>query len=235
MNALTELASSPLTSITVTVTAYVVTHRLWLALGKPSIAQPVLLTIFIVGAWLWAVDVDYDTYLTGGNLISFLLGPATVALAIPLYRHRALVSRAAPMVVTALVAGTTSAAASAVVLTRALGGTPEVVLSMAPKSATTPVALAIAQALGGVPSLAAVFAVTAGISGAVAGPALLTLVGVRDRRARGVAVGVASHGIGTARVLADDEMSGAFSGLAMGASALLTSLIVPLVIALSGT
>jgi len=117
-------------------------------------------------------------------------------------------------------------------LVRALGGGELLAITMAPKAATTPVSLAISGSIGGIPALTAVFSIVIGIVGAVIGPWALNLLRVRDRRARGLALGAVSHGIGTSRALQEDETEGAFSGLSMGLTALATSVLVPLLLPL---
>jgi predicted murein hydrolase (TIGR00659 family) len=194
--------------------------------------NPVLVAIVLVGAFLELTHIDYATYMRGGSLIALLLGPATVALAWPLHLELALVRRSAVPVLTGVTVGAGVAVLSAVLVTRSAGGGHDLVLSMAPKSTTTPVAIALSSTIGGVPALTAVLTILAGITGAVAGPRLLSLVGVRDPRARGLAVGVASHGIGTSQMLHESRTEGAFSGLAMALSALATSVWVPLLVPL---
>lgn len=195
-----------------------------------SATQPVLVAIVFLGLALWALDLSYDEYLTGAQIIWFFLGPATVALAVPLHRQAHHLGRMALPMLVALPAGALVSIATGVLVVRWTGGGEVLELTMAPKSATTPVSLAVADTIGGLPALAAVLAVITGIVGAVAAPAVLTLARVRDRRARGLAIGASSHGIGTSRALREDPAEGAFSGLAMGLSALLVSLLTPLVI-----
>ena len=158
----------------------------------------------------------------------FLLGPATVALAVPPYRNFQAVRRSAAQVVAAVVGGSAVAAASAVATAWLLGASRETLLSLAPKSATTPVAMAVAERIGDLPSLTAVLVILTGIVGATLGSWPLNAVRVRDWRARGLAMGVASHGIGTARALTVNDTAGAFASLAMGLNALATAVLLPL-------
>jgi len=129
--------------------------------------------------------------------------------------------------------GTVIAIVVAIVVTLALGGSGQLALTMAPKSATTPIAIALAESVGGLPALTAVLTVLTGVLGAVAGPRVLTLLGVRDPRIRGFAIGISSHGIGTSRALQESSLEGAFSGLAMALSALTTAVALPLILALA--
>lgn len=226
------VAGSPVLGVALTLAAYQLGRTAYLRSGGNPLVNPVLLAILLVGGALWVTGIDYEQYLEGGRLVALLLGPATVALAWPLHQELPLVRRAALPILAGVVVGSGVAAALAISLTRALGGAESLALSMAPKSATTPVAMALAEANGGVATLAAVLTILTGILGAVAGPWVLTRLRVHDPRVRGLAVGVASHGIGTAQMLHESRTAGAFAGLAMGLTALATSLWVPLLVPL---
>ncbi|MDN5745472.1 MAG: LrgB family protein [Nocardioidaceae bacterium] len=223
-----DLARSPLALLALTLGGYQLGRWLQQRTGGHALAQPVLVTIIVAAVAITLLDVDYADYRDATELISFWLGPATVALAVPLHRqaHR-LKGFVTPMLL-AIVAGATTAIVSAVLLARALGAEEALQKTLAPKSSTTPVAIAVTESLGGITSLVAVFTIGIGIFGAVVGPAVLNLLRVRDRRARGLAIGAVSHGLGASRMLREDETEGAFAGLSMGLSALATSLLVPL-------
>lgn len=222
-----DVARSPLALLAVTLGGYQLGRWLQVRSGGHALVQPVLVTIVVVGLTLTALDVDYPDYRSATELIAFWLGPATVALAIPLHRQAdRLKGFVVPMLV-AIVVGAVVSIVSAVLLARALGAGDDLERSLAAKAATTPVAIAVTDALGGIAPLAAVFAIITGIVAAIAGPAVLNLLRVRDRRARGLAVGAVSHGIGASRMLREDETEGAFAGLAMGLSALTISVLVP--------
>jgi predicted murein hydrolase (TIGR00659 family) len=186
--------------------------------------------ILLVGAVLLVADVPYRDYLAGGSFVGFWLGPATVALALPLHREWHLVRRAAVPILTGVVAGALVSISAALLVTRVAGGSRTLELTMAPKAATTPVSIAVSDQIGGIPPLTAVLTILAGITGAVIGPWLLDRLRIRDPRARGLALGAVSHGIGTARALRESSVEGAFSALAMGLTALATSVLVPLVL-----
>jgi predicted murein hydrolase (TIGR00659 family) len=183
--------------------------------------------LVVVGA-LALTGTDYDTYFEGAQFVHFLLGPATVALAVPLYRQIARLRRSALAVTAGIVTGSLAASASAVAIAWSLGAGRDALIALAPKSVTAPVAMGIAEQLGGLPSLTAVLVILTGILGAMLGPVVLTLVGVRDWAARGLAMGTAGHGIATARAIQVNEVAGAFSGLAMGLNALATAVLLPL-------
>ncbi|HEX6248873.1 MAG TPA: LrgB family protein [Nocardioidaceae bacterium] len=230
----TWLVGSPLFGITLTLVAYRVARLVWERAGRRAWLNPVLVAIALVGGILVLLGVDYDDYMSGGRYIAFLLGPATVALALPLHYEAPLVRRAALPVLLGVTVGAVVSIVVAYATTTWLGGDEELALSMAPKAATTPVSIALAESVGGVPALAAVFTILAGVLGAVAGPAVLSLLRFRDLRVRGLALGASSHGIGTSRALEEHPTEGAFSGLGMGLNALATALLLPLVLALLG-
>lgn len=224
------LVGSPLFGITLTLVAYQVARVLWERTGRHALLNPVMLAVILAGGALLLLEVDYGSYLEGGRFFLFLLGPATVALALPLHLEVRLVRSAALPIIVGVVAGCVTSIVVAFTVTEWLSGDEELALSMAPKSATTPVSIALAESVGGVASLTAVFTILAGILGAVAGPAVLSLFRVRDLRARGLAVGAVSHGIGTSRALEESSVEGAFSGLAMALTALTTAILLPLVL-----
>lgn len=228
------LVGSPLFGVTLTLLAYAVARRLWERTGRHAVLNSVLVAIVLAGGALVLLDVDYADYMAGGRLIAFLLGPATVALALPLHLEVRLARRAAVPVVLGILVGTAVSILVALGVTGLLGGDRELALSMAPKSATTPVSIALAEQAGGIPALTAVFTILAGVLGAVAGPAVLSAFRFRDVRVRGLAIGVSSHGIGTARALEESRTEGAFAGLAMGLTALATALLLPLALAVLG-
>lgn len=233
MSAVLEyLRTSPVCWIFVTLLAYRVGVWLRDRTGGHPLAQPVVVAAALVIAVLLLLGVDYEAYMSGGSMIHLILGPATVALAVPLYRQaHHLKEMLLPMLV-ALPIGAVVSIGTAVLSVRALGGDLELERTMAPKAATTPVAIAITEQIGGISAMVAVFTILAGMLGAVLGPALLDVMRVRDPRSRGLAMGAVSHGIGTSRSLHDNLTEGAFAGLSMGLTALATSLLVPVVIAL---
>ncbi len=221
------LSTSPLLHLTLTLVAYSAAYALHRRLRFNPLLNPVLLAVALLVAILLLTGTDYQTYFQGAQFVHFLLGPATVALAVPLYRHMERVRRSGLAVFASIVAGSLTAAASAVAIVWLLGGSRYSMVSIAPKSVTAPVAMGIAEQLGGLPSLTAALVILTGILGAMLGPPLLNRLGIEDWAARGLAMGVASHGIGTARALQVNEVAGAFAGLAMGLNALATSILLP--------
>ena len=224
------LATTPLIWLTATILAYLVADGVAQHLGYPPWANPVLLSVLLIAPVLWLTQTNYTTYFEGAQFIHFLLGPATVALALPLWDNRNTIRTSVAPIILALLTGSIVAAGSAILLARAFGLPMEVLLSLAPKSTTAPVALGISEAVGGLPALTAVLVILTGIIGAVTVTPLMNLLGVTDWRARGFAVGVAAHGFGTARAFQVNPVAGAYAGIAMALNALLTSVIVPVLV-----
>lgn len=224
------LTQGPLLWLTVTLAAYALADWLSQRAGRHPVANPVLISVLLVGGLLIASGTGYETYFDGAQFIHFLLGPATVALALPLWEHRALVMRSAVPMLAALVAGSVVAAASAVAVVWAFGAPEGVLVAIAPKSVTAGVAMSITEAQGGDPALTAVLVILTGMIGALVVTPLMNGLGIRDYRARGFAVGLASHGIGTARAFQVDPVAGTFAGIAIGLNAVMTALIVPVLL-----
>jgi predicted murein hydrolase (TIGR00659 family) len=222
------LSQTPLLWLTVTLLVYALTDAVSQATQRNPLANPVLHAMWIIGAFLALTGTSYTSYFGGAQFVHFLLGPATVALAVPLYENRRLVIAAILPMVLALLVGCVTAIVSVVWLAKLAGLPNNVVLSLAPKSVTAGVAMGIAESLHADPSLTAVAVVLTGIIGAVIVTPLMNAFGITDFRARGFAVGLASHGIGTARAFQVDAVAGVFAGIAMSLNALVTALLVPL-------
>ena len=228
------LSASPLLHLTLTLAAYQAGMLLYKRAGMNPLVNPVLFAVVALVGILVLTGTSYDTYFEGAQFVHFLLGPATVALAIPLYRQFHRVRESAFAIAASLIAGSGFAAASAMGIAWAMGAGRETIVSIGPKSVTAPVAMGISDGLGGLPSLTAVLVIATGILGAALGPLVLNLVGVKDWASRGFAMGTGSHGIGTARSLQVNEVAGAFAGLAMGLNALATAILLPLAFSLFG-
>ena len=222
------LAGSPLIWLTATLVAYAIGDAAARAAGRAPLVNPVLVAVALLAALLWVSDTPYPVYFEGAQFVHFLLGPATVALAVPLHAALPALRRALLPVAAALLAGSVTAIASALGIALALGVSPETLVALAPKSTTAPVAIGIAETLGGSPTLTAVLVIATGLFGAVIATPLLNALGIRDWRARGLAVGVAAHGLGTARAFQVNPQAGSFAGLGMGLNAVLTALLAPL-------
>jgi predicted murein hydrolase (TIGR00659 family) len=222
------LHTQPLLWLTATLAAYGAGAALHRAAGGAPVVNPVAIAVALLVAVLLGTGTSYATYFSGAQFVHFLLGPATVALAVPLFRNRHVVGRALVPVAAALAAGCVTAAGSAMAIGWVLGGSRESVLSLAPKSVTTPIAMGISERIGGAPSLTAVLVILTGIVGAVMATPLLNMLRVRDWRAWGFAVGLAAHGLGTARAFQVDQLAGTFAGIAVGLNGIATAVLVPL-------
>lgn len=227
------LSASPLLGLTVTLLVYQGAFIAYRRSGFHPLANPVALSVIVLGALLWASGTPYATYFEGAQFVHFLLGPATVALAVPLFEQLARVKRLWLPMVGALVVGTLAATVTAIGVGWALGASKATIASLAPKSVTAPVAMGIAEKIGGIPALAAFFAVPTGVIGALSARLLYTRMGFGtsedDWRVRGFGLGTASHGIGAAHALQVHPSAGAYAGLALGLQVLLASVLMPLV------
>jgi predicted murein hydrolase (TIGR00659 family) len=226
------LSQTPLLWLTVTLLVYAIADAMSLATGRHPLANPVFHSIWLIAAFLLLTGTSYTTYFSGAQFVHFLLGPATVALAVPLYENRKVVAAAILPMLVALVVGCVTAIVSVVLLAQAFGLPRNIVLSLAPKSVTAGVAMGISESLGADASLTAVAVILTGIMGAMIVTPLMNRMGITDFRARGFAAGLASHGIGTARAFQVDAVAGVFAGIAMSLNALVTSLLVPLAVTL---
>lgn len=222
------LSATPLFGLTATLVVYACAQAFYQRVGQSPMANPVLWSVVALAALLSMSKTPYPTYFSGAQFIHFLLGPAVVALAWPMWeRRQELRQRVAPLVLAAL-AGGIAAGGSAVAIAWALDLPPELIRSLAPKSVTAPVAMGIAQQLHGIPAIAAVFSVLTGLTGAISADYLFNRLGPLSPQTRGFALGTASHGIGAARALQVDADSGTYAGLALGIQVVLSAVLIPL-------
>ncbi|MBS63516.1 LrgB family protein [Salinisphaera sp.] len=228
------IEETPLLWLALTLCVFWLAQQIYKRLGSFALLNPVLVSVVVLVIILKVTGTPYSDYFDGAQFIHFLLGPATVALAVPLAAQAAELRRYWLPITVALTAGSITAVASAMAIGWALGLDSQTLLSMLPKSVTTPIAMGVAEQIGGLPSLTAVLVILTGITGAVIGIPLLRLLGLHDPVAKGFAMGVAAHGIGTARAFEHSERAGAYSGLGMGLNGALTALLVPLLVWLFG-
>ncbi|HEV2150626.1 MAG TPA: LrgB family protein [Longimicrobiaceae bacterium] len=226
-----ERVLSAVLAVAATVAVFTLARRLHRRLGW-FLLHPVLVAIVVLIAGLRALDVPYAAYDPGGRLLSFFLGPAVVALGVPLYRQLGEIRRNARATLVALAVGGAVGILSACGVAALLSASPEVVRSLAPRSVTTPIAIEIARRAGGLPSLSAVVVILSGVLGAAVGPGVLRAVGVRSRTATGIALGASAHGIGTARAVEEGEVEAAGAGIAIGLMGVATAVLTPGVLAL---
>lgn len=226
----TPLAPTPLLWIVLTLAAY--TGALLLQRRCRGVAwlNPVLVAMLVVGAVLLATGTPYATYFAGAQFINFLLGPATVALAVPLARNIHQVRTSLRGVSFALFVGSLASIVGGVGLVWLLGGSRQVALSMAPKGVTTPIAMAVSEQIGGIPALTAAFAIIGGIIAAMIGRRLLGHLHIDDNRAHGFAAGVAGSGVAAAQAIALGSLAAAFAALGIALNGVLTALITPFIV-----
>ncbi len=232
---LQQIETHPVFAIAATVAAYWLAAAAWRRLGSPALLHPVLVATLLVAGLLLATGMSYERYLDQTSLMNEALGIMIVLLAVPLCRQARLLFEAGGALALCLVAGSLVALATALFLPGLLGAEESVLATLAPKSTTAAVAVQISEGLGGAAGLTAVVVISTGIFGAMFGPALLDAFDIRDERARGFALGVASHAIGTARAFQISETTGSFASLGMILNAVLTIVLVPLVLALGAS
>jgi predicted murein hydrolase (TIGR00659 family) len=224
------LSGSPLLWLTATLVAYLAADAVSAAFRRHPLANPVLIAVVLVSVVLVATGTTFQAYFAGAQFVHFLLGPATVALAVPLVRYLPQVRRTLVPMLVALVIGSMTAIASAVLLARLFGLDRGAILALAPKSSTAAIAMGIAEKIGAEPALTAVLVILTGISGAIMVTPLMNALRLKNYAARGFAAGLTSHGIGTARAFQVDPLAGTFAGIALGLNGLLTALLVPLLL-----
>lgn len=225
----TSLAEKPVLETGATVFAFLAATRISRLGGNHPLLNPTLLAIILISLGLEATHIPYEAYLRGADAIHFMLGPAVVLLAVPLFRQRAVIRASARLIAVGLAVGLPVGVLSAVGLAWVLGASSQTTLSLAPKSVTAGIAVGISEQIGGLQTLTIVLVIMTGITGAVLGPIVARLARIDDPRVVGLTMGIASHGIGTARALQINEVAGAFAGLGMGLNGVLTAILLPLI------
>ncbi len=226
------LSATPLFGLTATLVVYLLAQAFYQRVQHAPWANPVAWTVAALALLLTVSGIPYPTYFSGAQFIHFLLGPAVVALGWPLWQRRAQLRRRGPALLTAALVGGGAAAASAVAIGWALGLPGDLLRTLVPKSVTAPVAMGIAEQIGGIPALAAMFALLTGLVGALTAKYLFDALGVRSPEVRGFALGTTSHGIGAARAMQVNPDAGAYAGMALGLQALLAALLMPVIVSL---
>ena len=221
------LSASPLLGLTITLVAYSIAYRLYVYSHHNPLLNPVVTSVSGLIILLLLTDTAYDQYFEGSQFVHFLLGPATVALAVPLHRQLSKLKKLWLPVVITLITGLSSSSLSTIAIARFCGASVQTQLSLAPKSVTAPVAMGISEQIGGLPTLTAAIVVITGILGALLGPKLFKLMGIQDDGVKGIAMGANAHGIGTAYAFQVSSEMGAFSGLAMALSAMTSAFFLP--------
>lgn len=221
------LSGSPLFALILTLTAYQIGSYLYQKTDKYPLANPVAIAVIVVAVVLYLVDMPYQKYFEGAQFVHFLLGTATVSLAVPIYRGIAVLkTRLVPLMIALLCGGVVSIV-SAVGIATLMGADAAIIGAFYPKSVTAPIAMGVAERLGVSPTLTAVFAVITGILGAMLGSSILNFLGMKAWWQRGFAMGVAAHGIGTSRAFAVHPEAGTYASLAMGLHGIAGALLIP--------
>jgi putative effector of murein hydrolase len=224
------LSGSPLLALILTLAAYQVGVMIYERLNRNPLANPVAIAVLLVATVITVIDMPYEKYFEGAQFVHFLLGTATVALAVPINRGlKELPGRILPLLA-ALIAGGAVSIVSAVGIAKLLGADDTIIGGFYAKSVTAPIAMGVAERIHASPTLTAVFAITTGILGAVLGSYVLNVVRAKAWWQRGFALGVAAHGIGTARAFSVNEEAGRFAGLAMGLHGIAGAIFIPLIV-----
>lgn len=226
------ITTTPLVWLILTIGSYKLGIIIYERFNKHTLLQPIIIAYAIIMSTLFITGASYEEYFKGVEIIHFFLGPATVALALPLYKNlQPIKSLFVPIMLTLFVAGTLSIIIAVGIL-YLMGANLEVILSMTTKSITAPIAIITSEQIGAIPSLAVGFVIITGIIGALIATALFKLIKIKHDSSKGFALGVISHGIGTARAIEISEKAAAFSALAMGLTGIFTAILLPLVIEL---
>lgn len=228
------LKHSPLLWLTLTLAAYAVGEGLFQAARGQSIVNPVLIAVILLGGLLGLSGTSYATYFEGAQFVHFMLGPATVALAVPLVENLAAIRRALLPITVAMLTATTVGIGATLLMGQWFGLGPQLLASLVPKSTTSPVAIGVAEALGGLPTLTAAIVIVTGIFGAVIASPFLRLIGLRDARAVGLTIGTSAGGIGTARAFQIGTVEGSFASIGMGLATIAVSVLAPILMRLMG-
>lgn len=227
-----EIQISPVLWLSLTLIIFLFASWLNNKAGKTPFLHPVLVSLTIIILLLQFSEVEYSTYMIGGQYIHFLLGPAVVALAVPLYDNLGTVKKMFIPLVLGSFSGAVIAAVSVILMGIWFGLSEQVLLSLAPKSVTSPIAIAVAEKLGGFPSLAAGLVLITGAMGCLIAPVVYKVLGITDPSVKGFVLGVGAHAMGTAFAFEYGMIAGAFGGLAMGMTGAITAFILPVITAL---
>ncbi|MDA9657336.1 LrgB family protein [Alphaproteobacteria bacterium] len=222
------LQAEPLFWLTLTIGSYLIADFIYRKSNLFPLLNPVALSVLLVSLILILFNIQYERYFDGAKFIHFLLGPATVALAIPIYRKWDLIVSNSKAILISLILGSFFAIFITYVLSLQFKLQEELIFSLLPRSVTAPIAMGISEIIGGIPSLTAIITLITGVVGASLGVFVFDLMKLKKMEARGFSLGLASHGIGTARAMSRDKNAGVFAAVGMGLSGLITSIIVPL-------
>lgn len=223
-----SLLNSEIFILTLVIGVYLL--ALWLyRKTKLNILNPLLTSIPVLAVIIYFLGISYESFEKGSRIISFMLGPTVVVLGYLLYEQVARLRENALSIITSVFVGCVTGILSVVFIARCFGADHALIASLAPKSVTTPIAMSIAEKSGGIPSIAAVVVIVVGIFGGMVGPFIFERLGIRSKIAKGLALGSAAHGLGTARAMELGTIEGAISGLAIGVMGIMTAILVPVI------
>lgn len=228
LDAFGHLEENPAFWLCLTLSFYVLGQFVFKAAKFNPFLSPIIIAVACLITLLVVTGIPYDTYFAGANFIHFLLGPATVALAVPIYEQRSKLAKLWLPLLTGLFAGCTAAMVSVILIGGALGVSSSTLMSLVPKSVTTPIAMGISESIGGLPDLTAALVVLTGMLGSIIGRPLFRLLRLRSEPVCGCALGLAAHGMGTGAAFQISNRTGAFAGLAMGVSGIISAFLAPL-------
>ncbi len=228
-----DILNEPLFGFVLTIFAFEIGLTLYKKTKFP-LFNPVLIATLIIVGLLLTLKIPLNHYNNGANMLSIFLGPVTVALAVPLYRQLDLLKRHLVPVLIGCFVGVVTSVVSVVVLSKIFGLNKTLLLSMTPKSITTPIGLAISESLGGIPSITIVAIMVTGITGAIVAPTICKVFKIKEKVAIGIGIGVASHAVGTSKAIEMGEVEGSMSGLAIGLAGIITIFVIPIMLHLLG-
>ena len=224
-----HLASNPVLWLCLTLLAYQIGIWVYQKSGYLTLLSPFVIAVAILLAILFGTHTQYETFFAGAQFVHFLLGPATVALAVPLFDQRLRLAKLWAPLLIGVVVGCVVGVISTVLLGALLGASFESIMSMAPKSVTTPIAMGISEKMGGIPEFTAGIVVLTGIVGSLLATPIFKLCKIKKDYVKGFSLGVAAHGMGTSRAFQISDKAGAFSGLAMGLAGIITAFAAPMI------
>ena len=219
--------------ISLTFLIYIGAQKLQKVCGL-KLLNPILITMCVMMCYLLSFNIDDDTYQEGGRFIEFWLKPAIVALGVPLYKQLSTIRRQMLPLLIAEIAGCVAGLFSVIIIARFLGASQEVVMSLAPKAVTTPIAMEVSSAIGGIPALTAAVVVSTGVFGGIAGFQIIKYSKIKSSIAGGLSIGTAAHAIGTSAAMEQSERYGAYSSLGLTVNGLLTALLAPFLLEIMG-
>ncbi|WFD11650.1 LrgB family protein [Tepidibacter hydrothermalis] len=228
-----NLVNNPIFGILITIIAFEISVLINKKI-KLSILNPVFISMIIIISFLLILDIDFDAYNKGGNFITFFLTPATVILAVPLYKQFELLKKNLFPILIGVFVGCLTSISSIIFLSKCLNVNTKIGLSLIPKSITTPIGIEISNQIGGIPSITIVCIIITGVAGAVLGPSLCKFFKIKDKVAIGVSIGTSSHALGTTKAMELGETEGAMSSLSIGIAGIITVLLAPILIKFIG-